>query len=806
MLLLATWWKKIPCSLSAGIRALGEDGKGLTHDQDNLLHIDDLHAEVNGHEEEVIEETLEITLGIATKEYDGRIYDISEDDHLNARYMREATEDSAPLPIIEDMPNNMDEVQQKYAPVALETKQKKDVFKKDETGLFPVVIKYKEGKKDKVLRLLSGSNPNPQSVSLQDEIPSLHVLTTYVTRKQLRKLKRNPNVELVAPDVKFTLIESHDEIDSSFNETLTSQRRSLAEHVPYGHKMVNAGKVPIQGKGIKVCVLDQGYDYNHPDLPSNVEWVTPQSIDTKDNICNPKYEDDDWRKYCSGHGTHVSGTIAAKSNSLGVVGVATEVDLIEGSALDFTTTGTHWVKLILECIDKGAKIVNMSFGTSTYVSWHETTLKNIVKDDKVLLIAAAGNEGDTENKYNPLYPASYDSTISVANVDSRGKRYYTSTQNNPDISGPGTSIWSTVPGEKYGKRTGTSMATPHVVGTAALAWSAMPWLSASQLKNHLLSHASYIGNQAHTGRGLVDPGFFPIAVKQSGKCLDHRGLTSHGKIRLWDCHSGMQQMWTYDRVNSHLVTSTGLCLDYNLSSGLSVNKCVRNTNQKFYYDSTQHTFKAHGKCLDAHNNYLYQNGGLVSMGGCHYKPDQQWYLGSDLHSKVNLCQHGTCNSGGQFWASFGDWHTMPSQIGNDELSRALVNKNVYFEYFQHTSFGGWHLMFGPWVNLNMGGHNDAVSSFKIRLVPEGKVRLCRHSNCAGGDYYASVGDWKSMPSSVGNDQLTRVHIPRGLKFTYYQHGKFGGWSKTFGSCNNGINLKMGGHNDAVSSFRVRTCY
>jgi len=804
MLLLATWWQKIPFSFAAGIRALGNDGIGLTHGEDELLHIDDLYAEINGHEEEVVEEIQDITLGIATEGYNGRVYDILECEDVNVRSIGNTPEDPAALPMIEDMPNNMDEVQKKYAPVALETKQQKDVFKKDETGLFRVVIEYKKGKKDKVLQLLSGSNPSSQSASLQNEIPSLHMLAAHVTRKQLRKLKRNPNVELVAPDVKLVLISSQEEIDISFNETLTSQRRSLADYVTYGHNMVNAGKIQIQGKGIKVCVLDQGYDYNHPDLPSNVEWVTPQSIDSANNICCP------WetcnKKYCSGHGTHVSGTIAAKSNSLGVVGVAPKVDLVEGAYLDYTTHASNFVSLIVDCINKGAKVVNMSFGSPTYNAVYDRAFKNIVKSDNVLLIASAGNDGEKATKYNPNYPASYDSVISVANVDSRGRRHTSSSQNNPDISGPGTDILSTAPGGGYAKKTGTSMAAPHVAGTTALAWSAMPWLSASQMKNHLLSHASYIGNQAHTGRGLVDPGFFPIAVKQSGKCLDHRGLTSHGRIHLWDCHSGMQQMWTYDKVNNFLVTSTGLCLDYNLRSGLSVYPCVRNTNQKFYYNSAQHTFKAHGKCLDAHDSYLYQNGGFVFMGGCHYRPDQQWYIGSELHSKVNLCQHSTCNAGGQFWASFGDWRTMPSQIGNDELSRALVYKNVYFEYYQHTNFGGWHLMFGPWVNLWMGGHNDAVSSFKIRLIPEGKVRLCRHSNCAGGDYYASVGDWRSMPSSVGNDQLTRVHIPRGLKFTYYQHGKFGGWSKTFGSCNNGINLKMGGHNDAVSSFRVRTCY
>lgn len=82
--------------------------------------------------------------------------------------------------------------------------------------------------------------------------------------------------------------------------------------------------------------------------------------------------------------------------------------------------------------------------------------------------------------------------------------------------------------------------------------------------------------------------------------------------------------------------------------------------------------------------------------------------------------------------------------------------------------------------------------------------LCRHSSCYGGHVYAGPGFYYSMPWQIGNDELTRVLIPRGQWFLYYEHGNLGGFSGWHGSANHGINLNMGGHNDLVSSFVIGT--
>jgi hypothetical protein len=152
---------------------------------------------------------------------------------------------------------------------------------------------------------------------------------------------------------------------------------------------------------------------------------------------------------------------------------------------------------------------------------------------------------------------------------------------------------------------------------------------------------------------------------------------------------------------------------------------------------------------------------------------------------------------------------MPDDIGNDQLTLVHIPRGLSFEYFEHGSFGGWHRAFGSpdyGVTLNMGGHNDAVSSFKVRQIPSGKVTLCKHSHtgCSSGsgDYYASVGYWMSMPSAIGNDALSYVIIPAGFKFHYYEHTNLEGWNYSFGSASWTTHLNMGVHNDAVSSFTI----
>ncbi len=149
---------------------------------------------------------------------------------------------------------------------------------------------------------------------------------------------------------------------------------------------------------------------------------------------------------------------------------------------------------------------------------------------------------------------------------------------------------------------------------------------------------------------------------------------------------------------------------------------------------------------------------------------------------------------------------MPEDIGNDQLTEVYIPRGYSFEYFEHGNFGGWSAAFGLTSSdliLNMGGHNDAVSSFKVRLLPLTRVKLCMHGDCNGGVYYASVGNWGSMPAEIGNDALSFVYIPKGFKFQFFEHGNFQGWTSTSGSPDYDIALTLvRSHNDAVSSFKI----
>merc|ERR1711862_976937 len=113
------------------------------------------------------------------------------------------------------------------------------------------------------------------------------------------------------------------------------------------------------------------------------------------------------------------------------------------------------------------KVVSLSLGGYYYSSISEAFYEKLYEEQGILFVAAAGNGGNS----NKLYPASYPSLMSVAAIDSNKNRASFSTFNDQvEISAPGVSIESSLPGNRYAKWSGTSMATPHVAGVAGLLW------------------------------------------------------------------------------------------------------------------------------------------------------------------------------------------------------------------------------------------------------------------------------------------------------------------------------------------------
>ncbi len=260
---------------------------------------------------------------------------------------------------------------------------------------------------------------------------------------------------------------------------------------------------------VVVAVIDTGIDYTHPDLAGNM-WVNPDEIagNGLDDDGNGIVDDIFGARWIGGngaptngdpmdgdgHGTHVAGTIGAiGNNATGVVGVNWTVRLMALKFLD--DNGSGWtadaIAAIEYAIDKGAHLSNNSWGGGGY----SQALKDAIDAAGAagqLFVAAAGNS-NSDNDASPSYPASYDSPniIAVASSDRNDNKSSFSSfgRQSVDIAAPGSSILSAVPGVDYGVKQGTSMASPHVAGAAALLKSIFPSASVEELKGFILDGA-----------------------------------------------------------------------------------------------------------------------------------------------------------------------------------------------------------------------------------------------------------------------------------------------------------------------------
>ncbi len=289
-----------------------------------------------------------------------------------------------------------------------------------------------------------------------------------------------------------------------------------------------------------IAVIDTGVETGHPDLQNNL-WTNPGEIpdNDKDDDGNKLVDDvHGWDFYNNdktvyddsgydAHGTHVAGTIAAEGNNgRGITGVNWDAQIMSLKFLGpkgGSISGA--VKAIDYAIAKGAKISNNSWGGPGY---SQTLADAITRADNAgqLFVAAAGNEG-SDNDATPSYPASYpnDNIISVAATDDSDALAGFSNfgAKSVDLGAPGVGIYSTVPVGKYASYKGTSMATPHVAGVAALLKSQNPLYSDEQMRDQILQYAepknSLLGKTVTGGRLNAD------AALTGQQALDSTGPT-----------------------------------------------------------------------------------------------------------------------------------------------------------------------------------------------------------------------------------------------------------------------------------------
>ena len=295
---------------------------------------------------------------------------------------------------------------------------------------------------------------------------------------------------------------------------------------------------------VVVGVIDTGIDYTHEDLRDNL-WTnqaelngTPGVDDDGDGIIDDIYGarwTDGTGLPTSGdpmdghsHGTHVSGTIGAVgNNAVGVVGVNHTVRLMALKFLD--NSGSGWtadaVAALQYAVDKGANLTSNSWGGGGY----SQALKDAIDAAGAagqLFVVAAGNDS-ADNDSSPHYPSSYDSPnlISVAASTRTDDMSYFSNYGltSVDLAAPGSDILSSVPGNSYAVYSGTSMATPHVSGVAALLLAHVPGASTAEVKQWILDGVDTL--PAFAGR-VVSGGRLNAARSLS------LALTSAGRISL----------------------------------------------------------------------------------------------------------------------------------------------------------------------------------------------------------------------------------------------------------------------------------
>ncbi|HSC91435.1 MAG TPA: S8 family peptidase [Gaiellaceae bacterium] len=388
----------------------------------------------------------------------------------------------------------------------------------------------------------------------------------------LRALERSPHVRYVEPNRRVS-IEDHggEPNDPRFHELWGlrnfGQTAGWLPGTPDADVDAPEAWRVSTGAGVVVGVVDTGVDLAHPELAPNL-WTNPGEVPGNhrdddgngyvDDVHGWDFADDDADPSDEhGHGTHVAGTIAAVAdNGVGVAGVAPEARVMALRMLGADGSGTvaDAVEALLYAVDNGAAVTNNS--------WGDTEDSQAVRDAVaaadvagVLVVAAAGNSA-SDNDETPHYPSGIDApnVVSVAATDNRDALAWFSNVGvrTVDLGAPGASILSTWPGGGYQTLDGTSMATPHVSGAAALAKAAFPGASAVGLKALLLRSVdpltSLAGDTAAGGRlnadhavrcasapqlWLDEPGAsFDLAVGQTvplrvlaARCGDPSGVT-----------------------------------------------------------------------------------------------------------------------------------------------------------------------------------------------------------------------------------------------------------------------------------------
>jgi subtilisin family serine protease len=320
-------------------------------------------------------------------------------------------------------------------------------------------------------------------------------------------LKKLPEVKIVEPNIVIRARGSPNDPDYgklwALKNTGAPDRQGTKGIGGVDTSAENAWRIQTGSKNVIVAVIDTGVNYRHPDLADNM-WVNSAEATGASGV------DDDGNGYIDdihgfnfvkdngdplddhGHGSHCAGTIGAVGNNgLGVVGLNWNVSIMAIKFLDSSGAGTldQALKALAYASKSKAQILSNSWGGNI----NSELLKSAVGETEragQVFIAAAGNDGANNDAPNATVPASYpfENIVAVGAVNNRGELASFSNYGvkSVHLAAPGVNILSTVLGTGYETMSGTSMATPHVSGVAALLLANQPGLSFRQVKERLM--------------------------------------------------------------------------------------------------------------------------------------------------------------------------------------------------------------------------------------------------------------------------------------------------------------------------------
>lgn len=333
--------------------------------------------------------------------------------------------------------------------------------------------------------------------TLDPNVLKVRTASDAVAQQTLAELRVRPDVEYVEPNyLQFA--------DTSPNDPRFKEMWGLDNAQDVDIDAPQAWEKTTGSEQVVVGIIDSGTDITHVDLKDNI-YKNPNEIPGNgidddgngyvDDVNGWDAVDDDGSiRDADGHGTHVSGTVAARgNNSVGVVGVNWRAKILPLRFISVTSGSTFDA---IQCIDYAVRlrqsgvnlrVLNNSWGGTGF----STALFEAIKranDAGILFVCASGNDG-VDNDAIPHYPSSYE-VPNVVSVGAMSRQNYRAGFSNygkrsVDLYAPGDTVLSTLPGDKYGNLSGTSMASPHVAGVATLVVSMKPDVTVSEMKARL---------------------------------------------------------------------------------------------------------------------------------------------------------------------------------------------------------------------------------------------------------------------------------------------------------------------------------